>query len=104
MWTGQPLKQLPAAVVREDQARHRRGRPLRGPNPGQRHFDALKRVLDRKEPDYAVVDWSRKRGLCCTAQVHLKLQERRSAMKVKDVMHKGVDWVSPNTPVRNSRN
>ena len=20
-------------------------------------------------------------------------------MKVKDVMHKGVDWVSPNTPV-----
>src|SRR6516162_5071643 len=28
--------------------------------------------------------------------MHLK---RRSAMKVKDVMHKGVDWVSPNTPV-----
>jgi CBS domain-containing protein len=25
--------------------------------------------------------------------------ERRLAMKVKDVMHKGVDWVSPNTPV-----
>jgi len=26
-------------------------------------------------------------------------QERRFAMKVKDVMHKGVDWVSPNTPI-----
>ena len=23
----------------------------------------------------------------------------RSAMKVKEVMHKGVDWVSPDTPV-----
>ena len=29
----------------------------------------------------------------------LKLQQRRLAMKVKDVMHKGVDWVSPDTPV-----
>src|SRR5262245_18193056 len=28
--------------------------------------------------------------------MHLK---RSFAMKVKDVMHKGVDWVSPNTPV-----
>jgi CBS domain-containing protein len=26
-------------------------------------------------------------------------QKRRLAMKVKDVMHKGVDWVSPDTPV-----
>ncbi|MHC2625073.1 CBS domain-containing protein [Bradyrhizobium huanghuaihaiense] len=25
--------------------------------------------------------------------------ERRLAMKVKDVMHKGVDWVSPDTPI-----
>ena len=25
--------------------------------------------------------------------------QRRSSMKVKDVMHKGVDWVSPETPV-----
>jgi len=24
-----------------------------GPTPAQRHFDALKRMLDRKEPDYA---------------------------------------------------
>jgi CBS domain-containing protein len=28
-----------------------------------------------------------------------QLQQRRSAMKVKDAMHKGVDWVSPETPV-----
>src|SRR5256714_14645673 len=26
-------------------------------------------------------------------------QQRRSAMKVKEAMHKGVDWVSPDTPV-----
>jgi CBS domain-containing protein len=26
-------------------------------------------------------------------------QQRRSAMKVKDAMHKGADWVSPETPV-----
>src|SRR5262249_42951716 len=25
--------------------------------------------------------------------------QRRSTMKVKDAMHKGVDWVSPDTPV-----
>ena len=24
-----------------------------GPSAAQRHFDALKRILDRKEPDYA---------------------------------------------------
>src|SRR5215469_1205097 len=28
-----------------------------------------------------------------------KLQQRRPAVKVKDAMHKGVDWVSPETPV-----
>jgi CBS domain-containing protein len=31
-------------------------------------------------------------------QVHLK-PSKEFAMKVKDMMHKGVDWVSPNTPV-----
>jgi ribulose-5-phosphate 4-epimerase/fuculose-1-phosphate aldolase len=53
MWTGQPLKQLPAAVV-EKTMRDIGGAELyQGPTPAQRHFDALKRVLDRKEPDYA---------------------------------------------------
>src|SRR5689334_8947561 len=28
-----------------------------------------------------------------------RLKQRRSSMKVKDAMHKGVDWVSPDTPV-----
>jgi ribulose-5-phosphate 4-epimerase/fuculose-1-phosphate aldolase len=60
MWTGQKLKQLPDDVV----AKTKRdiGREIGGgsskipqyePRPAQRHFDALKRILDRKEPDYA---------------------------------------------------
>jgi hypothetical protein len=60
MWTGQKLKQLPDEVV----AKTKRdiGRDIGGgsskipryePRPAQRHFDALKRILDRKEPDYA---------------------------------------------------
>ena len=60
MWTGQPLKKLPDDVV----AKTKRdiGRDIGGgsskipqyePRPAQRHFDALKRILDRKEPDYA---------------------------------------------------
>src|SRR6476646_7278609 len=40
------------------------------------------------------------RGSCSASrEYHLKSQQRRSAMKVKDAMHKGVDWVSPNTPI-----
>jgi ribulose-5-phosphate 4-epimerase/fuculose-1-phosphate aldolase len=53
MWTGQRLKQLPDAVV-EKTKRDIGGTNLyKGPTPAQRHFDALKRMLDRKEPDYA---------------------------------------------------
>ena len=56
MWTGQPLKQLPDARGGEDQAGYQRTSSLyKGPTPAQRHFDALKRMLDRKEPDYAIV-------------------------------------------------
>jgi ribulose-5-phosphate 4-epimerase/fuculose-1-phosphate aldolase len=53
MWTGQPLKELPAAVV-EKTKRDIAGTKFYydGPNPAQRHFDALKRILDRIEPDY----------------------------------------------------
>src|SRR5262249_5487305 len=32
-------------------------------------------------------------------ELHTKLQHWRSAMKVKDAMHKGVEWVGPDTPV-----
>src|SRR5882757_6719379 len=53
MWTGQRLKQLPAPVVEKTQRDYRDDHLYKGPTPAQRHFDALKRILDRKEPDYA---------------------------------------------------
>ena len=52
MWTGEPLKQMPAAVV-EKTKRDIAANLYEGPSPAQRHFDALKRILDREEPDYA---------------------------------------------------
>jgi len=52
MWTGQPLKKLPQPVV-EKTWREIGGGTRYDPPPAQRHFDALKRLLDRKEPDYA---------------------------------------------------
>lgn len=53
MWTGQRLKQLPADVVEKTKREMNVGRLYQGPTPAQRHFDALKRILDRREPDYA---------------------------------------------------
>jgi ribulose-5-phosphate 4-epimerase/fuculose-1-phosphate aldolase len=52
MWTGRPLKQLPAAVVEKTKREIGGAKFYDGPSPAQRHFDALKRVLDRTEPDY----------------------------------------------------
>jgi ribulose-5-phosphate 4-epimerase/fuculose-1-phosphate aldolase len=52
MWTGQPLKQLPAAVVEKTKREVADANFYEGPSPPQRHFDALKRMLDRTEPDY----------------------------------------------------
>jgi ribulose-5-phosphate 4-epimerase/fuculose-1-phosphate aldolase len=52
MWTGQRLKQLPDPVV-EKTRQSFAGGSMYKPGPAQRHFDALKRILDRKEPDYA---------------------------------------------------
>jgi ribulose-5-phosphate 4-epimerase/fuculose-1-phosphate aldolase len=52
MWTGQRLKTLPEGVV-EKTKRDIGGGDRYDPSPAQRHFDALKRMLDRKEPDYA---------------------------------------------------
>jgi ribulose-5-phosphate 4-epimerase/fuculose-1-phosphate aldolase len=52
MWTGQPLKQLPAAVVEKTRGQLGGAKFYDGPKPAQRHFDALKRILDRTEPDY----------------------------------------------------
>jgi ribulose-5-phosphate 4-epimerase/fuculose-1-phosphate aldolase len=53
MWTGQPLKQLPDPVVEKTKRTIGGNNLYNGPTPAQRHFDALKRMLDRKEPDYA---------------------------------------------------
>jgi ribulose-5-phosphate 4-epimerase/fuculose-1-phosphate aldolase len=57
MWTGQRLKQLPEPIVEKTQ-REIGGQKLheeqyyKGPSPAERHFEALKRILDRREPDY----------------------------------------------------
>src|SRR5215468_8839353 len=53
MWTGQRLKQLPEAVVEKTKKDIGGAHFYSGPTPAERHFDALKRILDRKEPDYA---------------------------------------------------
>jgi hypothetical protein len=53
MWTGQPLKQLPAAVVEKTKRDIGGSRYYTGLKPAERHFNALKRILDRTEPDYA---------------------------------------------------
>jgi ribulose-5-phosphate 4-epimerase/fuculose-1-phosphate aldolase len=52
MWTREPLKQLPAAVVEKTKREICGARFYDGPTPAQRHFEALKRILDRTEPDY----------------------------------------------------
>ncbi len=52
MWTGQRLKQLPEPVV--EKTMREIGGPsfYDGPSPAERHFEALKRILDRQETDY----------------------------------------------------
>jgi ribulose-5-phosphate 4-epimerase/fuculose-1-phosphate aldolase len=52
MWTHQPLKKVPESVVQKTLQTYG-GESRYNPPPTQRHFDALKRILDRKEPDYA---------------------------------------------------
>jgi ribulose-5-phosphate 4-epimerase/fuculose-1-phosphate aldolase len=53
MWTGQKLKQLPVHVVEKTKREIGGTAYYQGPTPAQRHFAALKRMLDRNEPDYA---------------------------------------------------
>jgi len=52
MSTGQPLRELPADVIAKTLRDFSASATLEGPSPSQRHFDALKRILDRREPDY----------------------------------------------------
>jgi ribulose-5-phosphate 4-epimerase/fuculose-1-phosphate aldolase len=53
MWTGQRLKQLPEAVVEKAKKDIGGAHLYSGPTPAERHFCALKRILDREEADYA---------------------------------------------------
>ena len=53
MWTGRPLKHLPQETVDHTYDSYRRTAPVYGGRKNADwHFDALKRMLDRKEPDY----------------------------------------------------
>ena len=52
MWTGRPLKRLPQPVIDATLAEFRGNRTYGGKKPALWHFEALKRILDRKEPDY----------------------------------------------------
>jgi ribulose-5-phosphate 4-epimerase/fuculose-1-phosphate aldolase len=54
MWTGQRLKKLPEPVVEKTKSDIGGARYYTGLSPAERHFDALKRILDRQEPDYAM--------------------------------------------------
>ena len=51
MWTGQKLKPVPQPIIAETMRTI--GGPMYGGKPHwEHHFDALKRMLDRREPDY----------------------------------------------------
>lgn len=51
--TGRALLPIPEAVARATVAQFRQGAAVAGVDRAQLHFDALKRLLDRSEPDYA---------------------------------------------------
>ena len=53
MWTGQRLKKLPEPVVAKTSTNIGGAQYYEGLNPAERHFAALRRILDRREPDYA---------------------------------------------------
>ena len=52
MSSGRPLKFLPQDVIDATLAAYRKSETYGGRQPYEWHFDALKRVLDRKEADY----------------------------------------------------
>jgi ribulose-5-phosphate 4-epimerase/fuculose-1-phosphate aldolase len=53
MWTNRPLKFLPEAVVAETVAAFKGAAPKYGDKSNAEwHFAALKRILDKREPDY----------------------------------------------------
>jgi ribulose-5-phosphate 4-epimerase/fuculose-1-phosphate aldolase len=52
MWTGQRLKQLPQPIVEKTKREIGGASHYSGLSPSERHFEALKRILDRTQPDY----------------------------------------------------
>jgi ribulose-5-phosphate 4-epimerase/fuculose-1-phosphate aldolase len=52
MWTGQRLKHLPMNVIEATQKEFRNYRQYGGKPNCEHHFAALKRMLDRREPEY----------------------------------------------------
>jgi ribulose-5-phosphate 4-epimerase/fuculose-1-phosphate aldolase len=53
MWTNRPLKMLPKEVVDHTITTYRKTAPKYGDRSNAEwHFEALKRILDRREPDY----------------------------------------------------
>jgi ribulose-5-phosphate 4-epimerase/fuculose-1-phosphate aldolase len=53
MWTNRPLKRVADEAVDQTLKAFGGGAPTYGDRSNaQWHFDALKRILDRKEPDY----------------------------------------------------
>jgi ribulose-5-phosphate 4-epimerase/fuculose-1-phosphate aldolase len=53
MWTGRKLREVKPAVVEHTLSQYQQVWPSYGNKPtAQHHFDALKRLLDKREPDY----------------------------------------------------
>ena len=53
MWTGRPLKEVPAHIVARTLRQYAESPSYGGKPACEHHFAALKRLLDRTEPDYA---------------------------------------------------
>jgi ribulose-5-phosphate 4-epimerase/fuculose-1-phosphate aldolase len=52
MWTGRPLKRMTQKAIDAAAAEFQNEHSYGGKKPAIWHFEALKRILDRKEPDY----------------------------------------------------
>ena len=53
MWTGRQVKRVPPAVVDRTLRQYATSPIYRGKPRCEHHFAALKRLLDRREPDYS---------------------------------------------------
>jgi hypothetical protein len=53
MWTGRKLRAVRPEIVAHTIRQYQTASPTYGGKPtAQHHFDALMRILDRREPDY----------------------------------------------------